>query len=823
MSNHDVPILGDAAEKLIACNQKLQELRIDTVIRLPRIVVIGDQSTGKSSLLEVISSIFLPKSAECCTRCPLEINMSNAINGDTSWSCTIYVEENFTYDSTQKRLTKNNPYGPWQPAVDPQTIAVGSTQDRTKLDDLINKAQRVVLNPGHDIEELLSGQYPATELERFSPNTIRFDISAPGWSNLSFVDLPGVISHAGKGQPEYYVKLVENLARAYARDENNIILLTLPLNHHEDNSNSYRITEKAGVHKRTIAVFTKPDLASQDQLDRCLKKYFGEEVDEEFGYGQHIVMLGGQNEDDFFKQNVWEALPQEIQASLGVANLIDRIRGMLFEQTRKSLPENLISIRERLTKIGQQLQTLPPPPDAAALPWQLREQFMAFENHIKVLFTYGTPSRQSLKSKMNKFSADVNRDKPTLKYKTEQEAKASEDAQSILREASASPVLELEDEEEEEDEVDKKSPRKLSQADQRAYRFSLDEIYKLNNRFSTSNVPGVIEPRAVEEMNRMSVQFWDKAVAEFGQNVEKLVVAQVQKCINDTFSGQRHLPLFPAVTEIIEQYVNMILQDQKLALDEKCAVEKDVPFTLNNQGLQLKEQSILKERLQTRKQVRLALEHAEQKAEHVGQKGKLKLKDENDLDDDEYDPEIRMSAKSAAYYELASTRFVDSVCQYVLAYLIPKLHKDMTPFVLRKLGLGDMQNANQERITDLMMEDPGREQERRRLLREQSNLKSGHEYITEVLDSIALGTQHQQANGADLTIQDAEQVAVPETPEISPNKRKANGNTHAEASQTPTKKPKQEKLNGTARTGARQTRMASRPKSSEPDDDVQML
>ena len=40
---------------------------------IPMIVVMGNQSSGKSSLLESISRIQLPKGTGMVTRCPLEI------------------------------------------------------------------------------------------------------------------------------------------------------------------------------------------------------------------------------------------------------------------------------------------------------------------------------------------------------------------------------------------------------------------------------------------------------------------------------------------------------------------------------------------------------------------------------------------------------------------------------------------------------------------------------------------------------------------------------------------------------------------------------
>jgi len=44
---------------------------------LPMIVVIGDQSSGKSSVLESISRIALPKGEGMVTRCPLVMQLRN--------------------------------------------------------------------------------------------------------------------------------------------------------------------------------------------------------------------------------------------------------------------------------------------------------------------------------------------------------------------------------------------------------------------------------------------------------------------------------------------------------------------------------------------------------------------------------------------------------------------------------------------------------------------------------------------------------------------------------------------------------------------------
>ena len=52
--------------------------------QLPSIVVLGDQSSGKSSVLESICRITLPKGEGLVTRCPLVIQLRNTTEEEES-------------------------------------------------------------------------------------------------------------------------------------------------------------------------------------------------------------------------------------------------------------------------------------------------------------------------------------------------------------------------------------------------------------------------------------------------------------------------------------------------------------------------------------------------------------------------------------------------------------------------------------------------------------------------------------------------------------------------------------------------------------------
>uniref|UniRef100_M1CQM6 Interferon-induced GTP-binding protein mx n=1 Tax=Solanum tuberosum TaxID=4113 RepID=M1CQM6_SOLTU len=73
-----VASVNDKIRPLLDCVDKLRHLNImQEGIQLPTIVVVGDQSSGKSSVLESLAGISLPKGQGICTRVPLIMRLQN--------------------------------------------------------------------------------------------------------------------------------------------------------------------------------------------------------------------------------------------------------------------------------------------------------------------------------------------------------------------------------------------------------------------------------------------------------------------------------------------------------------------------------------------------------------------------------------------------------------------------------------------------------------------------------------------------------------------------------------------------------------------------
>lgn len=75
LGDGEIPLLRDAMQylgvdsrRLIQSVKDLEALNINTTLQLPKFVVVGDQSAGKSSIVEALCDISLPRSQGTCTR-----------------------------------------------------------------------------------------------------------------------------------------------------------------------------------------------------------------------------------------------------------------------------------------------------------------------------------------------------------------------------------------------------------------------------------------------------------------------------------------------------------------------------------------------------------------------------------------------------------------------------------------------------------------------------------------------------------------------------------------------------------------------------------
>ncbi|GAA5939732.1 hypothetical protein JCM1841_003563 [Sporobolomyces salmonicolor] len=219
----------DASEDLMILTRKLIEIRSillsigeEAGLTLPSIVVIGSQSSGKSSVLEaIVGREFLPKGENMVTRRPIELTLIHTPPTPSDPRPTTFAEF---------------------PSLGPGHITDFSIVQQTLVD--------------------LNLSVPASECVSDSPIHLR--IHSPHVPDLSLVDLPGYVQIASMDQPEELKDKIARLCDKYIRSPN-IILAVCAADVDLANSPALRASKKVDpLGMRTIGVVTKMDLVDPE-------------------------------------------------------------------------------------------------------------------------------------------------------------------------------------------------------------------------------------------------------------------------------------------------------------------------------------------------------------------------------------------------------------------------------------------------------------------------------------------------------------------------------------------------------------------------------
>uniref|UniRef100_A0A7M4G2M0 Dynamin-1-like protein n=1 Tax=Crocodylus porosus TaxID=8502 RepID=A0A7M4G2M0_CROPO len=269
-------------EALIPVINKLQDV-FNTVgadiIQLPQIVVVGTQSSGKSSVLEsLVGRDLLPRGTGIITRRPLILQL-------------VHV------------------------SLDDSRKTTGDENVRIAVPDFVRFLS--VFQIYTDFEEIR--QEIESETERISgnnkgisPEPIHLKIFSPNVVNLTLVDLPGMTKVPVGDQPKDIELQIRELILRFISNPNSIILAVTAANTDMATSEALKIAREVDPDgRRTLAVITKLDLmdagtdamdvlmgrvipvklgiigvVNRSQLDINNKKSVGDSIRDEYGFLQ---------------------------------------------------------------------------------------------------------------------------------------------------------------------------------------------------------------------------------------------------------------------------------------------------------------------------------------------------------------------------------------------------------------------------------------------------------------------------------------------------------------------------------------------------------
>jgi GTP-binding protein EngB required for normal cell division len=204
------------ADEYAVILEKIEAVRSQTDVtelRLPQSVVIGDQSSGKSSVLTVLTGVPFPVSEGMCTRRPIVVHTTHA-PGETVFS--LYKSEEAT------------------------------PVDKAELESAI-----------HDYQEA------SLDGKKVDGEAIRVHARGEDLHDMVLVDLPGII-HSGEGKEE-----VLAMIRKYIEPEETLIIVVTEAKQDEEGALALSLAaEYDPTGERTLRVLTKCDTCSPTSCRR---------------------------------------------------------------------------------------------------------------------------------------------------------------------------------------------------------------------------------------------------------------------------------------------------------------------------------------------------------------------------------------------------------------------------------------------------------------------------------------------------------------------------------------------------------------------------
>ncbi|KAM5275605.1 interferon-induced GTP-binding protein Mx1 isoform 2-T4 [Hipposideros larvatus] len=343
-------------EKVRPCIDLIDSLRalgVEQDMALPAIAVIGDQSSGKSSVLEALSGVALPRGSGIVTRCPLVLKLRK-VGDDDEWKGKV------SYKDVELEIP-----------------------DASQVEKEIRKAQNAIAGEGMGISHEL----------------ISLEISSPHVPDLTLIDLPGITRVPVGNQPADIGYQIKTLIRKYIFRQETINLVVVPSNVDIATTEALSMAQEVDPDgDRTIGILTKPDLVDKGTEDKVVDVVRNLVCHLKKGY--MIVKCRGQQdiqdqlsltdalhkEQDFFKEHPhFRVLLEEGKAT--VPCLANRLTSELIFHICQALPRLENQIKESQQKITEELHNYGTdiPEDESERMFFLIDKINAFNQDILAL------------------------------------------------------------------------------------------------------------------------------------------------------------------------------------------------------------------------------------------------------------------------------------------------------------------------------------------------------------------------------------------------------------------------------------------------------
>ncbi|KAI3322876.1 P-loop containing nucleoside triphosphate hydrolase protein [Xylariaceae sp. AK1471] len=361
---------------------KLRELNVGSIIPLPQLVVVGDQSSGKSSVLESLTGFAFPPATGLCTRYATQITCRREAREGVSVSIIPRPQADEVLKTELRKFRRN--------------LSSLDNDDLATIFQEANEAMGIRMDTADNV----------ASLGAFSEDMLKIEISGPDQTHLTVIDVPGIFRVPMPGlTTESDVVLVQNMVKTYMHNRRTMSVAADPfakpieLTRWRRPREILRLAETAdpdGV--RTMGVLTKPDLATEKATkDAIVNLVLGKRNPLKLGY----CVVKNRSADDesstifdrlsaekaFFMCRPWLTIADRC----GVTSLQGRLRELLMDISKREFPHVKLEIEKRLRDFRAKLLCLIPQishgPLSCFVAW-----FLAFQASIIGIRTLATIS-----------------------------------------------------------------------------------------------------------------------------------------------------------------------------------------------------------------------------------------------------------------------------------------------------------------------------------------------------------------------------------------------------------------------------------------------
>ena len=332
----------DEQRRVLDTVAQVRKCGLESILSLPQLVVCGDQSAGKSSVLEALTEIPFPRGDNLCTRFATEIILRRANTN----SLTIKI-----IPDPKRPADEQAPLKAFQESI----------TNFTEFPRIMDAAKSIM-----DVDRNTA---PGANSRAFARDVLSIEIEGPSRPQLTLVDIPGLIATDTKGLTKADVELVGEITDQYISLPRTICLAVVSAaNDHANQKILTKVREVDPEGDRTLGIITKPDrLPSGSGSEKAFLDLARNE-DINFKLGWHVLknrtfeerdsslMERKAAEDTYFRTSNFKCL---LEDCVGIDALRLRLSRLLFEHVSQELPKlrtdlesAFVAAESQLVKLG---------------------------------------------------------------------------------------------------------------------------------------------------------------------------------------------------------------------------------------------------------------------------------------------------------------------------------------------------------------------------------------------------------------------------------------------------------------------------------------